>query len=233
MRDSQLPHPASDISPFLFAGMFLRFAGRLAQSASPGRPATATLTERYINNTASPLLASDLDNPLFQLPKSVFSQRLTQIVNTYYLASILPEGIAGDLPSILSVTNDPYLANVTHNNLPGTVTTFSNVYTINRLWMAAFLVSSLVMFVASVISAVLTHLTSIPDVLGYVSSLTRDSPHVPLPPGGSTLYGVKRSRLLQGEVVRLGDVQRDDGIGYLAFADWNRAGRPRNDKLYD
>ena len=76
-------------------------------------------------------------------------------------------------------------------------------------------------------------LTSIPIVLGYMSSLTRDTPYVMLPPGGSTLDGPERSRLLGSEFVRLGDVQRDDGIGYLAFADWDRAERPRKDKLYD
>jgi hypothetical protein len=45
-----------------------------------------------------------------------------------------------------------------------------------------------------------------PDILGYISSLTRDNPYIPLPPGGSTPDATERTILLKDLVIKLGDV---------------------------
>jgi hypothetical protein len=53
-----------------------------------------------------------------------------------------------------------------------------------------------------------------PDVLRYVSSMTIANAHFrTLPPGGTTLDGAERARLLRDVRVRLGDIRGADGGG--------------------
>ncbi|PGH27610.1 hypothetical protein AJ80_00623 [Polytolypa hystricis UAMH7299] len=220
MRDSLRTHPASDITPFMFGGMFLSFSSRIAQSSGQGRPATATITERYLNNSANPLLTHDVDLPLFRLPRALFSQRLTQILNTYYLTSLLPEGIVGNLSAVISSPQFMQYNPVVTHSVPATVTsTTTRVYAVNPAWLIAFLGPSLALFAAAATSAFFAHHTSIPDVLGYASSLSRDSPFVVLPDGGTALGGLSRAKLLKSRRVRFGDVRAAEDVGYLAFAD--------------
>jgi hypothetical protein len=57
-----------------------------------------------------------------------------------------------------------------------------------------------------------------PDILGYVSSLTRDSPYVKVAEGGSALDGADRARLLRGLRVQLRDAMDGTGeVGRLVF----------------
>lgn len=238
IRDSLVPHPAPEAVPFFFGGMFTWFSSYLATSLGQGRQTTATLTERYIDNPANPLLASDTDLPLYDLPKPVFSHRFSQIINTYYLASLLPEGITGSLSSTLAApTHAPYKANSTRPADGVSTTHRHHVYVTSSIWLLIFMISSLAMFIAAVLSAVLQYVTLIPDILGYASSLTRDGVYVALPRGGSALDGLERARLLRDRPVRFGDVRgggagddREDGggVGYLAFADLE--GTERADK---
>ncbi|EEP75453.1 predicted protein [Uncinocarpus reesii 1704] len=238
MRDSLRPHQPSDITPFLFAGTFVSFSARLAQSAGQGHAGYATVTERYLNNTENPLLADARHMTLYDQPKRVFSQRLSQVLNTYFLPSLLPEGIVDDLSVTLSQDSTPEKGWNLNNTLSRTATAIvtnhsAETYAVSGGWVAIFIFSSLVMFGAAVMSAILAHRTSIPDVLGYVSSFTRDAKYFPLPQGGSRLDGLARSRILKNWVVRLGDVKgSDEEIGHLAFAEVRAAGRARKGRLY-
>ena len=58
--------------------------------------------------------------------------------------------------------------------------------------------------------------TIIPDFLGFVSSLTRENPHVPVDDIAGVMGGVQRSRLLESIALRLGDVTPGDDLGTLA-----------------
>ncbi|TPX26827.1 hypothetical protein DIZ76_012290 [Coccidioides immitis] len=237
-RDSLRPHEPSDITPFLFAGTFINFSSRLAQSAGQGHAGIATITERYLNNTENPLLAEAREMALHNLPINAFSQRLTQIINTYFLPSLLPEGIVGNISLVLSQTpvyqEQSYAHDSWTRSVPATVNTpAGGIYVVSGGWMTVFIVSSLVMFVAAVLSAIVAHRTSIPDVLGYVSSLTRDAIYFPLPNGGSRLDGLERSRILKDRLVRLGDVQgTDNRAGHLAFAEAKAAMPAKKGRFY-
>lgn len=245
IRESQKPHEAMDITPFLFPGMFLGFSQNIAQSGGQGHRSTATMTERYLYNSDNPLFALDVDVPLYQLPKRIFSQRLCQVINTYYLASLFPEGMVGGLTAALAMQSyGSYKENATHI-VPAVITTsLHDIYVTHGAWLAAFVISSLAMFAAAAGSAVLAHITTTPDILGYVSSLTRDSRYVALPSGGSAMDGATRSRLLKHRVVKFGDVRGggsgsgsgsgdDERVGFLAFADAERAERAKAGKLYE
>ena len=77
---------------------------------------------------------------------------------------------------------------------------------------------------------------TVPDIFGYVSSLTRDNPHVEVPKGGSTLDGTERSRLIRDLKVQLADVEDDKEVGYVALKSLRKDGggvvRLRRDRVY-
>lgn len=53
----------------------------------------------------------------------------------------------------------------------------------------------------------------------YVSSLTRNNPYVNQPPGGCTLDGLDRTRLLKDLRVKMQDVAPDHEVGHIALSD--------------
>ncbi|KAE8153079.1 hypothetical protein BDV25DRAFT_45282 [Aspergillus avenaceus] len=230
MRDSLRPHPARDVTPFIFPGLITNFAKNLVVAGS-GHAGTNTLTERYINNTANPLAADIKDNPLFKLPKQVLSERLTQVINTYYLGSISTMAITGNMSAASDEQRDP-----------GPFVRFANGtqvawepyrYVVNPGWMTVFVVSSVVMLIAAMYTAVIMHITNIPDILGYVSTLTRDNENSAFPHGGTMLDGLERSQLLKDMPVRLGDVRAGEANGYLALTGSGLAQRAERDRLYE
>ncbi|KAE8387093.1 hypothetical protein BDV23DRAFT_174941 [Aspergillus alliaceus] len=230
MRDSLRPHPARDVTPFIFPALITNFVKNLVVAGS-GHPGTNTLTERYINDPANPLAADVKDNPLFKLPKQEFSERLTQIINTYYLGSISTMAITGNISAASDRKRDP---GPFVRFADGTLVTWEPYrYVVSPGWMTVFVVSSVVMLVAAMYTAVIMHITNIPDILGYVSTLTRDNEHSSFPHGGSMLDGLERSHLLKDMPVRLGDVRAGEPNGYLALTGSGLAQRAQRDRLYE
>ena len=65
-----------------------------------------------------------------------------------------------------------------------------------------------------------------PDLLGYVSSLTRDSAHFEQFSVGSTLSELKRATLLQDVRVYIADVKPHMPVGRVAFSTGLTSGMP-------
>ncbi|OJD15890.1 hypothetical protein AJ78_03908 [Emergomyces pasteurianus Ep9510] len=233
-RASRKPHPPSDITPFLFRPVLNKFTSSLATSQGQNETSRYSLMEKYLNNTDAPLLVQEVGISLYKLDKVVFSQRLTQVLNTYYMASLFPSAMVGGLDAKLpEYTIRMYSEDPFKRSTIGTVTSLEhNLYTTNPAWLTVFLVTSAVMLLAAVASSLLAFFTHIPDVLGYASSLTRDSAHFPHAAEGSVLDGLVRSRRLKDKKVRLGDVQSNERVGLLAFSETDSAARAEKQKLY-
>jgi hypothetical protein len=61
-------------------------------------------------------------------------------------------------------------------------------------------------------------MTVVPDYLGYVSRLAKESQYMRFPGGGANLDGMERASLLKELRVRLGNVDEGPGdVGRLAF----------------
>ena len=236
VRESQAKHQPSDITPFLFPSILSQFSTSLAHSQGQQRGrGSYSLTEKYLNNTDAPLLVQDFGMRLFNLDKEVFSQRLTQVINTYYIASLFPSAMVGGLDTQLpTYTVSQYTSAPIKRATTGTVTSLQNhLYSTNIAWLTVFLVTSTVMLAAATTSSVLAYFTAIPDVLGYASSLTRDSAYFPhSSTKGSVLDGLTRSRKLKDQKVKLGDVRCNERIGLLAFSEADAAVRAEKKKLY-
>ncbi|PGH34620.1 hypothetical protein GX50_02510 [[Emmonsia] crescens] len=233
-RDTRKLHPPADITPFLFRAVLDKFTSSLATSQGQNETGRYSLMEKYLNNTDTPLLVQEVGMKLYNLDKAVFSQRLTQVLNTYYMASLFPSAMVGGLDTklpeytIRMYTEDPF-----KRSTMGTVTSLKHhIYATNPAWLTTFLITSAVMLFAAIASSLLAFFTHIPDVLGYASSLTRDSAHFPHAAEGSVLDGLMRSRKFKDKKVRLGDVQSNERIGLLAFSETDSAARVEKKKLY-
>jgi hypothetical protein len=96
---------------------------------------------------------------------------------------------------------------------------------------------TLILQLLAILGMALTYTTTAPDILGYVSTLTRDNPHAAVPEGGNTLDGLERARLLSDLRVQLADVKWGDDKGHIAFRsveaiDEFRWGKVSRNRLY-
>ncbi|KAB8219300.1 hypothetical protein BDV33DRAFT_231715 [Aspergillus novoparasiticus] len=173
-----------------------------------------SLTEAYFRNPDTPLAADIYTGSTFAIPVDTFLLRLTQVVNTYGL--------------LLSASSGGGVYNGT-----GTFTdsTPPPIYEISWPWLAISIVATVTIIVGAFVPALLGFCTRNPDILGYVSTMTRDAPNLEVPPGGGTLGGMDRALLLKDISIRLGEITDESvsvsriGIGTLDQASPSKKGR--------
>lgn len=156
------------------------------------------------------------------------SRRLMQVFNSIRQASIAPWSVTNAKTFAPLVCNETMAGNITaflgttvDNCRDMVLTTASTsrlvpMYKSSPIWICLLFLASLVLFVLG-ISIFLQMSTSVPDILGYVSTVTRDNPYIDLPSAATALEGSKRARALQDMRIQLMDVRPDDEIGYLAI----------------
>lgn len=103
------------------------------------------------------------------------------------------------------------------------------------------------LFVCAIASLVLRLFITAPDILGFVSSLTRDNPYfsdgsLPVLQGGSIMSGPDRARAMRHIRVQIIDVRPEAEVGHVTLVptDYHGsdkgqrlAGRVHRDRLYD
>ncbi|KIX97439.1 uncharacterized protein Z520_06891 [Fonsecaea multimorphosa CBS 102226] len=137
---------------------------------------------------------------------------LTQYFNTYYLLS---QAVTGVTPSFGTDGTD--LSQFQTVRIHGAL--YDPHYAILWGWIAVDFVSCFILLIAAIIACWLRIHTLAPDIFGYVSSLTRDNPHIALPDNGTTLNGLERARLLRDVRVKIGDVSSaDEPLGKVGLA---------------
>ncbi|KAA6409996.1 MAG: hypothetical protein FRX48_06610 [Lasallia pustulata] len=224
MRRSTFDRRPSDYTPLYANYTRLTFWSSWANAAGVSLPfiTTATPTELFIQNGSLTAAFATLSQALlvanlYELPARTFSVRLSLLWNTYWQCRLAPQYQTGYLPSNLTEFPDQGLTGNIVNATTATVTRLQPVYVSNHPWAIMLLIASLVLFICGIYGAILKCRTVAPDVLGNVSSLTRDNPYVPLPGGGTALDGLERARLLKDLKVRLQDVTPGDPLGHIAL----------------
>jgi hypothetical protein len=219
MRTSRVPHPPENVTALSLPYLFKMFSEYFPLAAGPAGPTNifngagdlpnSTYTELYIDDPSSPFRLGGVAN-LSKLSNHDLGVRIGQVLNTYYLASLEPFSMTGNLTSVPTAT-------IAVN---GTRVTQSLQYVCNWPVLGLLLFSAIAMLLAAISGIVFDHLAIGPDILSYCSTLTRDNPYVKLPLGGSTLDGDERALLLMDLNLRLGDVRSGDQSiqGYIAVA---------------
>jgi hypothetical protein len=211
MREMKRPN---DVSTYLFRILTYWMPG-----AGVGRGQrivdTSELVEQWI---MSPDLATWMTDKrefvnLSNLSNDTFSERLQMAINTYWDSTIGLRHRMGNL-TLDDVSN----SNITWSSSPMNATAYEGEqYACNTVFAIITIAVSWFLFMAANVSIVLGIATKAPDILGYVSTCARDNPyfgkHV-----ASHLDGLEAARALRDVRVRIGDVRRQDDVGYIAFA---------------
>ena len=140
-----------------------------------------------------------------------FGQRLTTLVNTVWQIAQAPSGVGQGASANFSSDHVPSAETT------ATVTRSSRRYTADRKFVALLLVITIILHVCAIAGLILQYVTKAPDVLGYVSTMTRDNPYTHVPPGGNTLDGLERARNLATLRVQLADVMPKHDVGHIVL----------------
>lgn len=177
--------------------------------------ATVSPIDQYLLGSKKPLadglqpIATDFSDVTGQ----VFSERLTTILNTVWQASLA----AGSIPLVATANYSAGIGSEAFFPSGSRTTTIVPVYAANHLFVIILLVVALILQVCAIAGLILKYTATAPDILGYISTMTMDNPHISVPPGGNTLDGMERARYLQKVKVQLADVNWDQVEGHLAF----------------
>jgi hypothetical protein len=96
----------------------------------------------------------------------------------------------------------------------------------NKAWIGITMTVSIIALGFGILGLFLKRMVKTPDILGYVSTMTRDNPHFEGPGGGERLDGVERARLLRGKDVKLMVVSDiSNNVGHMALASDERTGK--------
>lgn len=203
-RPSRKPHPPETISHLNFPQVWDKISDKAPYATRLGY---ADLVLSYLadpNNMAAEAFTRvfDVDQ---QVDSVAFSRRLSQIINTYLLLS-MREYSANVNESVAWIG-----INATTSS---ELTTLKEVYHISTLWIILALLSSVVFVAGGLASVVYTHLSNGPEILGYASTLVRDSKFLDLPPETSHMSSSDISKMIKKERVRYG------------YTEMTRQGRP-------
>lgn len=257
-RPSQLTHKPTTITTLSFRRVILGLTSLLPNS-TPQYTLTSPIQSYLYDPLSSTSILSGTnsigliggDSPIHSLPMDDFSLRLGQILNTYLHASIwnATAYITGEplnsLTSVLLGGNSPSLTPSTPTSLslllqnrastltvPAMLTTPIRIYRVSYPWIALFIFATVAMTFSAISGVLFSRNTVVPDYLGYVSTLAKESPHVRMPNGGANLDGMDRARLMKDLRVRLGDVEEGGQVGRLAFARAEETAVVRKDSFY-
>lgn len=202
----------------------------------------STKLEKWMNDTSLVFGRHNDDSmSLHRLGPKVVSEKLTTALNTLWQATYATLYLGGGLPSAQSELDSlatlKYPLNVS-TILPATayVTEVEgDVYVTQWGWIVLLLVASSVLQAAATTALILRHLTLSPVLLGHVSSQTRDNLYIALVPGGSSMDGFERTRMLRHLPVRIGDVRGQEDVGHIALAAISGDGpeRVKKERLYN
>jgi hypothetical protein len=97
------------------------------------------------------------------------------------------------------------------------VYTDQEVYYISVGWVVGYFLCAGMLLIAGILSVIVESMTVAPDVLGYVSTVARNSKYLQLPKTNSAMSGGERARVLGGTKVMMQDVKAKAGVGRIAL----------------
>jgi hypothetical protein len=123
---------------------------------------------------------------------------------------------------------------------PVKITYSTILYALNLPWVILYFISVAIMFAAAVFALVMHSRCNAPPILGFISSLLRDSTFFEdVQTGGkgnahdnSFEDGPTKTKRLIAPKVRVADVRGEDDVGKIAFAPVKEGFRVRKGRLY-
>ncbi|KAF2821583.1 hypothetical protein CC86DRAFT_106527 [Ophiobolus disseminans] len=236
MRESQNPPASSSKTPLNEVSKGDLAMGEFMEMLNDPTYSSSSHLEYYL---ADPLTANQKGNygrdqaRLGDVDIRLFERRWSLVWNTFWKTA-WSYGSTMGAELTLSTTVQ------TFDNTTSFVTyPLPPVYTIDRPWLATYFIAVSIMLAAAVFALVMRALCRAPVLLGYVSSLTRDSVFFTDADHKSTTEdGPQRSKRLGKMCVMVADVGgggSKEGVGRIAFApaEMGRGRRVEKGRWYD
>ncbi|KAF7505292.1 hypothetical protein GJ744_001079 [Endocarpon pusillum] len=218
MRRSTVDTRSPLIVPFVGTDPFANFCTFFAFAAGIFRHDELSPIDYYVLGSSDlPFsLSGGMGDLSFNITGDMFARRLSTMINTIWQASLGPHTLSLG-PSALS-TYDYLLAySYFANTTTARVSTPVDLYRADRIFIGILMVVSILLIACAVAGLILKSIVRTPDILGYVSTQTRDNLYVDIAPGGNMLDGLERAKLLGGMKVQVGDVKWEEDEGHVAF----------------
>ncbi|KAK7993219.1 hypothetical protein PG989_006600 [Apiospora arundinis] len=155
---------------------------------------------------------------LWRIGNDLFSERLTQLLNTFWIVSIAPHAVTGNFTPSVPSANQGVDSFIRTDSDMGTTQYERAVIQCDYAWLSVLLLASSTMLLCGLASIVLGMMRRGPDLLDRFGTLLRDNPYAPDPYYSSLEDSLSRSKRLADVKVCLGDVRPDDDVGYTAIA---------------
>ncbi|KAI9705955.1 MAG: hypothetical protein M1836_005361 [Candelina mexicana] len=161
-----------------------------------------------------------------------FGKRLTTLINTVWQANLAPFSIPLGSSANFNAKEDALGWFPTATTTATIVQTFEKAkYAANRSHAIILIVITVVLQICAIVGLVLKEMTRAPDILGYVSTMTRDNVHTAVSSGGNTLDGIERARYLSDMRVQLADARPADDVGHIVLRSVNNGNESRMGRL--
>jgi hypothetical protein len=216
LRESTAPHLSSNWTEIDLA-VYWYMLDALPSIFGTQHSGTSTPTEAFLYDPPSAFTSFETGATqvaMGKVPIEVFQKRLSLVFNTFWRSTVLPGTVYGGSVNASLFPEAEIMLNTTGkwNYLT------EPVYKISIPWIVTYFTATFIQVVCVILTIILRYHLCIPEILGYVSALTRDSPYVAVPPGGSTLNDDERAWLLKDCWVRIQDVQPNQNVGRIAFS---------------
>jgi hypothetical protein len=229
--------PAHALSSEAFSDPFVQSTGQffIARNTNSQGP-SLTGIETYLKNpnrTLTPAVYAQSANEPDMLHVSVydFEQRMAIMFNTFWHMGFGPEYQTGVTDAVLT---NPNQIRTPWANTTATITNPpTDIYELSIGWLVTLFISSLVLFLAGFATAWWEHHTIGPDILGFASSIVRQSKYISVPKGTSGESGAERANRLKDHKVMMQDVRPSGPVGKIALGTATETSVPlKPGKLY-
>ncbi|KAF6786833.1 hypothetical protein CSOJ01_15334 [Colletotrichum sojae] len=197
-RRSQRKNAPVNISPLSFPRLFSVVSAKLPRTVGGLTNIGTEVSLYYLQDTSLSGMSATNDSERDMLSKitgDTLQIRLAQLINTYLTLGQLSHKIRGGRSDLVSETNETVRAETSELVI---------VYDISGAWAAACLASSIMLLAAGVLGVVFKHWARGPEILGYVSTVFRDSKHMDLPADASRQNGMDLSKGMKDSRIRYG-----------------------------
>lgn len=197
-QPSKKKHLPGSISYLSFPLIFEKISLNLPQAAGDSK-SRSDLSLNYIKySSAFKTITGGTDVGLEDIAAKVFSFRLGQIINSYLLVNQIP------MDNLMAGNGNLHANSSAHETTTAEIHDLARVYYVPRLWAAISYISCVVLLVSGVLSVVFAHLAIGPEVLGFASTVIRDSRYMDLHPDIGRMNGVDIAFVLKDQRVRYG-----------------------------
>lgn len=183
---------------------------------APGNSSEAGLSplECYIIHPENPYqctLDTTASTTLADIGNDLFSQRFSQLLNTYWMDNVSPFSITGNY-----TLHNPYERSVS-STTPGQTRLETQVLRCHTVLTVILVTISIILFFLGLATAYLDAVRRGPDILDDFVSLLRHDPYVHVEAGSSMEEGRERAHRLRNTLIRIGDVRPDEAFGHVAI----------------